>query len=983
MSDLLNIGASATELYRQALSTVSNNIANLNSDGYSRQEITAQENNPVLQGVSYLGTGSNSKGVSRAFDEFATSNIRVANSKVSEQKPLIQYTDRLIDLLGTEKGSLSAGFNRFYSAVAQLSSNPTEEAFRQEFLGAIEFLADRSKSIGAELEQINLEIESTISSEFDELNKLSESLALVNKELAKTSLSKRPPPALLDQRDYLLLEMSKYASLDVNVDSADRASVKLAGSSNNLTFVNTSRSYNLNSRLSVVAGGPIAIIYDAYGENLNVGELRGGSIGGLLQFRNDIFEKLRDDLDVLVSRMASAINNIHKEGLNNNGDVGGLVFDLSPKYVASNVADGTSSSALKVTAPIGNADVNVKAKWDQPNNRWLLTDLVNETRTYVMPNSKNDKGFSFKGLTVEVTKDLVNTEEFYIKPSQRGVDNIRVLLEKTDQIATADRLQVEGSITNSKEVDPSILYSQRIKPLKEFVQFDTSSKLAVAQTITTKTNTVEPSLFIPRDATSFKITIQPPIAEDYQLQLFTSEYNHLLGSNVLDPGFVTGLNAAKSIEAGTSYVSNYLNKQGVDGYKDTSIKIGNFSDEIMVSSGLPIQMNNTGGVQTLVSATSLKLNGHNLGALNVNNATTLSARDIAAWINAETPNTNVTAQGQNTRFYAYEDLDLTRQLSINGTEIVNGGTGIPANLEALVTLINAQTGVTNVQAVFDRRENKIAISNVESSAGENIVLGSPVAGDTLNLLGEINGTFVGSVKYIGDNINFEFQNYGAGQGTPKDLSRLGLSTSIISEGAMDDDLLIYATGSANDLDIRYDIGTLAKKPEVIIEQPFKLKFLSPTQVQITDTTTNTILAKKDYAWPDGVLVNDVRVIFGEAPTTGDEFSITSNSGAMGDNGTINKLVNVRDIGVDGSQVPTQKYLSLISEISNKHELATISSDALEAVKDDAVALLDATAGVTLDSEAADLIKYQQSFQAAAQIIKVARDMFETLILASR
>src|SRR6056300_176661 len=386
MSDLLNIGASATELYRQALSTVSNNIANLNSDGYSRQEITAQENNPVLQGVSYLGTGSNSKGVSRAFDEFATSNIRVANSKVSEQKPLIQYTDRLIDLLGTEKGSLSAGFNRFYSAVAQLSSNPTEEAFRQEFLGAIEFLADRSKSIGAELEQINLEIESTISSEFDELNKLSESLALVNKELAKTSLSKRPPPALLDQRDYLLLEMSKYASLDVNVDSADRASVKLAGSSNNLTFVNTSRSYNLNSRLSVVAGGPIAIIYDAYGENLNVGELRGGSIGGLLQFRNDIFEKLRDDLDVLVSRMASAINNIHKEGLNNNGDVGGLVFDLSPKYVASNVADGTSSSALKVTAPTGNADVNVKAKWDQPNNRWLLIDLVNETRTYVMPN---------------------------------------------------------------------------------------------------------------------------------------------------------------------------------------------------------------------------------------------------------------------------------------------------------------------------------------------------------------------------------------------------------------------------------------------------------------------------------------------------------------------------------------------------------------------------------------------------------------------
>jgi flagellar hook-associated protein 1 FlgK len=130
-------------------------------------------------------------------------------------------------------------------------------------------------------------------------------------------------------------------------------------------------------------------------------------------------------------------------------------------------------------------------------------------------------------------------------------------------------------------------------------------------------------------------------------------------------------------------------------------------------------------------------------------------------------------------------------------------------------------------------------------------------------------------------------------------------------------------------------------------------------------------------------VNDVKVTFSEAPTTGDVFTIKPNTGAMGDNGTMNRLIKVRDTGVDGSLIPTQKYLSLISDIGNKHELATISSDALSAVKDDAVALLDATAGVTLDSEAADLIKYQQSFQAAAQVIKVARDMFDTLIAASR
>ena len=209
MGDLLNIGASATELYRQALSTVSNNIANLNSDGYSRQEISAQENHPNLQGVSYLGTGANSKGVARAFDEFATSNIRIANSKLNEQEPLIRYTDRLVDLLGSEEGSLTTAIDDFFSATSQLSSNPAEESFRQQFLSSVNFFAERSKAIGEELESIENEIINSLHNEFDELNELASSLALVNKELTKTPLAGKQPPALLDQRDFLLLEMSK------------------------------------------------------------------------------------------------------------------------------------------------------------------------------------------------------------------------------------------------------------------------------------------------------------------------------------------------------------------------------------------------------------------------------------------------------------------------------------------------------------------------------------------------------------------------------------------------------------------------------------------------------------------------------------------------------------------------------------------------------------------------------------------------------
>jgi flagellar hook-associated protein FlgK len=982
MGDLLNIGASATELYRQALSTVSNNIANLNSDGYSRQEISAQENHPNLQGVSYLGTGANSKGVARAFDEFATSNIRIANSKLNEQEPLIRYTDRLVDLLGSEEGSLTTAMNGFFSATSQLSSNPAEESFRQQFLSSVNFFAERSKAIGEELESIENEIINSLHNEFDELNELASSLALVNKELTKTPLAGKQPPALLDQRDFLLLEMSKYSSLDITIDSGGRALVKLAGSNKSTTFVDENKSYLLNLKVSRVSGGPIAVIFDSYGKNLTVGEVINGSVGGKMSFRNSIFEPLRDDLDILVSTVAQSINNIHKEGLTKDGQVGLSLFDLTPEYRVANVADSTLASSISAKAPVGNDDVNIQVKWEADKRRWLVTDLYTNTNSYVSAKSTTDPSFSYEGITVNVLRTLQDREQFFIQPHMRDIDNIKVKIINTAQIATADRLQVESNITNSVGSEPSLEYDKRAKALNQYAELDTNTVLGIRQTKSFKTNTIEPALFIPRNANGFTVSIQPPVADSYNLQMFTSEYNHILGSAALPAGFLGGLATSKSLESGTSLVNNYLNLQGAAAYKDTSITLGSFAKSVRLSTGLPIQTNATVAAETLIASTSLKINGTNLDVLTLNAGETLSAKLVQDWVNVKTGASGVTAVADNTLSYSYEDFDLTRKLSINGQGIVTAASGVPATLEALAILINAKTGLTDVKASVDKRTDKISITNIDTAAeiGKNIVLSSDSAS---NFLGVMNEIYVGRVKYTGTNINFEFQNYGAGNGEPKDLSRLGLATTITSSARMDDDFLLYITGSVADVDLRYDINKIPELPEVEVENPFSVTFLSANQVQITDTNTNTILAKKAYTWPNGVLVNDVKVVFEQAPASGDIFTIERNTGAVGDNGNINRVLAVKNTGVNGDLIPTQNYISLISDIGNKNNLAKMSSEALSVVKNDAEALLDNTVGVTLDSEAADLIKYQQSYQAAAQIIKVARDLFETLLATSR
>ena len=997
MGDLLNIGAAATELYRQALTTVSNNIANLNSDGYSRQEVRAEESIPTLNGVSYLGSGVNSKGVYRSFDEFATSNVRVATSKVNEQEPLMRYTDRLIDLLGSEEGSLSNGISSFFSSTSNLAGNPAEEAFRQEFLMAANFLAGRSKAIGAELASLEKEITGELKIQFSELNKTAASLALVNKELTKTPLAGKQSPMLLDQRDFLLKEMSAYASLDVEIDKGGRALVKLAGSSKAMRFVDENKSYLLDPKFSDVSGGPIAIVLDSYGKNLNVGKILNGSVGGTLHFRDTIFEPLRDNLDTIITTIGTSINNIHKQGLNNNGLVGLELFDLTHKYTATNAGDKTLSSAVSVTADSDTPKINIKATWEADKGRWLVTELATNTSSYVSRKSVSDNGFTYNQVNISANATLQNGQSLLIRPDQRAIDNISVSILNTVQIATADRLQIEGAIANSKETEPSLEYDKRALALNGHAELDTGTVLGVRQTKTFNTNTVEPALFIPRDVAGFTVSIQPAFTDDHQLQLFTSEHNHLIGSNTLVAGFKAGVATANSIESGTTFINDYVNKEGVTGYKDTTITLGSYANDKRLSAVVPIQINATVAPAIAIAAANLTLNGVDLSVLNIPASSTLSAANVAAWVNdgagisgSVTAVTGVTAEAENTRTYTYSDLDLTRKLSINNVTIVNAT--IPADLHAFASLINAATysAGEEVEAVV-HPNGEILIRPTTANAGKNIVLGNPTAGQPTNFLGEANGTYTGRVEYSntgavvakGTNINFGFKNHGAGTGKATDLSRLGLATTITSSSRLDDDFLVYVTGAANDVDIRYGIQAKPVLPAVSIESAFSLTFLSPTQVQITDTTTNTIMAKKDYAWPNGVLVNDVKVAFEEAPTTGDIFTIKANEGAIGDNGTIKRILAVKDIGVDGDQIPIQRYISLVSDIGNKHHLAKMSSEALQVVKDDALALLDNSVGVTLDTEAADLIRYQQSYQAAAQIIKVSQDIFATLLAASR
>ena len=104
MADLLTLGANASLLYKSALSTVSNNIANLTTEGYSRQTIDVEENTPDAIGSTFIGTGARLNSVTRSYDAFAENSLRQSNSELVGQYELIDCRRSWFRYCGVEFG---------------------------------------------------------------------------------------------------------------------------------------------------------------------------------------------------------------------------------------------------------------------------------------------------------------------------------------------------------------------------------------------------------------------------------------------------------------------------------------------------------------------------------------------------------------------------------------------------------------------------------------------------------------------------------------------------------------------------------------------------------------------------------------------------------------------------------------------------------------------------------------------------------------
>jgi flagellar hook-associated protein 1 FlgK len=248
MADMLSTGVSGLLAFQRALDTTSHNIANANTDGYSRQLVNFATRPADPYGNGWVGNGVNAVGVRRLYEQALADQMRSAGTTLQQLDVFATYAERLDNLLTDSSTGLSTSLQQFTNAVETLANAPTSVTARQVLLSQAQNLVNRLRSYQSSLASIDSQIGSQLANEAATVTTLSRSIATVNQQIVQAlGMNQQPPNDMLDQRDRLVSQLSEHLSVTTTMQDNGALNV-FAGSGQALVT-------NSNSTALVVVPG--------------------------------------------------------------------------------------------------------------------------------------------------------------------------------------------------------------------------------------------------------------------------------------------------------------------------------------------------------------------------------------------------------------------------------------------------------------------------------------------------------------------------------------------------------------------------------------------------------------------------------------------------------------------------------------------------------------------------------------------------------
>jgi flagellar hook-associated protein FlgK len=224
---------------------------------------------------------------------------------------------------------------------------------------------------------------------------------------------------------------------------------------------------------------------------------------------------------------------------------------------------------------------------------------------------------------------------------------------------------------------------------------------------------------------------------------------------------------------------------------------------------------------------------------------------------------------------------------------------------------------------------------------------------------------------------------GFANGAPSDLAKMGFKTGAYLSGTANEDLLVLVTGAGEAKISTGYTGQPIEAKQALRTNPLQVRFESATQFTIVDVKTDTVVASRSFDpnfLEPAFTYQGIQISLSNAPKAGDVFVIDGNKDGTGNNENMLKLIDLESEPVmGGGKTFSAAYIDNVNDMGNIARQASISQSALQVVYDQALTSRDQVSGVSLDEEAADLVRYQQAYQAAAKILQVASQLFDSVL----
>lgn len=998
MADLLSIAGNSVKTNQSALAVVGNNIANANTEGYVRQELDVRENLPTRAGSVVLGTGALALGTRRAYDSLLESSLRSSLSELRSQTPIVDYSNRVIDLLGDENATLTSALDQFFGGFRDLALDASSELKRDVVLSESQGLASRFNEIAAQLRSVDSDTFDTLQFRVTEVNSLAEQLSIVNRKLARQANLSSQPPDLLNTRDLLLQKISGLMKITASEMANGEVRVNLGGSSSSLLLVDKGNytQVGLQKRVGTLPMG-LDLVLDPTGNAESLNTQAGGEIGGLLSFRSSTLKNALEGINLLAETLSTEVNETLAKGMDLYGATGRSLFQISPEIV---VDTSFARANLSVTAKVSTLDPKntnqLELMFDRSNNRWIVRDLASG-QAY---SASEQNVLSLNGLTISISGVPQDGDVVSISALQAQASNIRVAINDAKQLAAGELLGITLGSGNTGEAKASV------STISDSSVIDNTAMQSlivnnpdVSSSKTIKASYLNPSFVINAGTTDLNLSSLRPSGTGAEFQVFTRQGVHIFGSDTLSRSQLDAmLTVGNGFEPTGVYSNRYLNSSG--NYLGNPWQLGSIGKSVIETNdsgqqtlkvealiqgtSVPAIQNSTGSVETLIAANALKLNGKPLTALTLGSGETLNADSVVAWLktNIDANSLSLTASAKTQVTIPQDQVDFSKTaLSINGSTIQI--TSPLTSISEVANKINGATGSTGVRANVDSLQN-LVLENVSGVAGKT-------ASSTISLgssegLLKLTGSITAAVKIEANRTNGDFSEKSvslerSAASSSRDLELLGITETLSLPGVLNEDLIVFSTGGAND-ELKYFASYKNSEADSLYQRQrvTDFEFISDSTYQVVDRSTKTILAERTWSYGAPINYGAISLTIEGQPNKGDVFSVDGNQSGMGSNENALRIVDLEnlDIGSDGKTLK-ESYLSILTQAGNSSRRAAVAEEALNVVYQQAVQAKDAKAGVNLDEEAADLLRFQQAYQASAKVMQMAGQLFDSIL----